>query len=298
MRRNLQLCLRVHGFMNKKSLSPGRFALMAGLPPYDFSSYLRGHCLADVADIEKKISAVLSREADKKNLPRSNPGFIETSISKRIWESCKLCHLQNDIAVIFGDAGIGKSMACREYVARHADAVFVECLVGFSATYLFAKLCELLNLNENMGLRYSFEAVQKQLRDSGRLIILDEAEHVTYRGLDLLRRIHDFTGVGIVMVGLQKLLSNLRGKTGEYRQLFSRVGIAVRLDTINESDAENMVREWIPSAGDLWTEAWKRSNSNARRLSKICKMSLHIADVNNCEVNKEVIKAASELLIS
>ena len=50
-----------------------------------------------------------------------------------------------------------------------------------------------------------------KLKSSGRLIIVDEAEHLPYTSLELLRRIYDKAEVGILLVGMPRLMKNLKG---------------------------------------------------------------------------------------
>ncbi len=297
-KRNDKLILAVYEFIRGRKLDIERFAPMAGVSARNLRSYLRGYYLGSISEIEGKIISVLEREQEKKDLPKSDLSFIQTSVSQRIWEACRLCHLQNDISILFGDSGIGKTAACREYVVKHQDAILLECLNSSSATFLFSRLCEQLGLSANLGLRQSFDCAEKRLRDSGRLIILEEAEHIVHRGLDLLRRLNDFTGTSIAMIGLPELLINLRGNQCEFQYLFSRVGMAIKLDTINEQDAENLVRHWLPASGDLWPVFWKVAKNNARRLSKLCRMAQHISSVNDCPIDREIIIKAAEVLIS
>ena len=56
-----------------------------------------------------------------------------------------------------------------------------------------------------------------------RLLIVDEAENLPYRALEITRRIHDKTGVGVLLIGRSILLENLKGYNNQYDQLYSRV---------------------------------------------------------------------------
>ena len=48
--------------------------------------------------------------------------------------------------------------------------------------------------------------VVNKLNNSGRLLIIDEAENLPYRALEITRRIHDKTAVGVLLVGRNILL--------------------------------------------------------------------------------------------
>jgi hypothetical protein len=271
---------------------------MAGVSEYAFTTFLSGKYQGNVLDIQKRIEATLEREIQRKQMPREECHFVATSTSSRIFELCALSRLQRDIGIAYGEPGCGKTEAVREFARRTPDSVLVECHVGFSALTLFGQWNHALGYASHGKLRDVFDSVVEKMKGSGRLAILDEAEHVDYRGLEMARRVHDFCGIGIVMTGLPVLLQNLRGRRGEYKQLFSRVGMAVKIENITQDDARKLVESWMPESGDLWTSFWRECQSNARRLNKLVKMARHIAKINRMVIDDAIIRRASELLIS
>ena len=67
-------------------------------------------------------------------------------------------------------------------------------------------------------------------------MIIDEAENLPYRALEIARRIHDKTGVGVLLVGRSILLENLKGYNNQYDQLYSRVKYTKILNRIQLVD--------------------------------------------------------------
>ena len=57
--------------------------------------------------------------------------------------------------------------------------------------------------------------IVKKLKGSGRMIIIDEAEHLPYKALELLRRVHDKAGMGVLLVGLPRLIHKIMEGRGE-----------------------------------------------------------------------------------
>jgi DNA transposition AAA+ family ATPase len=271
---------------------------MAGIELYHLRRWRAGHYLGDVKKLEGKIETVLDREIEKNLLPKADPSFVETSVTRRAHNCCRLCHLQGEMGILYGAAGIGKSVSCHGYIDLYPDTILIESLPNYSASAVVKTLCSRLNLNEGLNLVESFRAVAQQLKDTGRLIILDEAELVSWRGLNIMRRLWDFTGCGMVFCGLPALLANIRVLHGEFQQLSSRIGVAVKLENIIESDAKALVQHWLPEAADMWPHFWKVAGANARRLSKLVKMSIHLAGVNDSEITKEIILKAAEVLIA
>ncbi len=50
--------------------------------------------------------------------------------------------------------------------------------------------------------------------------MIDEAELLSTRSLEFIRRIHDLASVGVVLAGMPRLLVNLKGKNNELAQLY------------------------------------------------------------------------------
>ena len=183
---------RLCGFLQNKSITYDRFALMAGVALYDLKRWRAGHYLGDIAEFEMKIKSILDRQ-ESLNKIQMDTDFIETSVTRRALDCLRLCHIQNLMGVLYGDAGIGKTISCHAYIARYPDTLFIESLPGYSATAVIKRLCSLLGLHEGLSLSDSTELAVRHLKGSKRLIIVDEGENVSHRGLELIRRLYDFS---------------------------------------------------------------------------------------------------------
>ena len=143
-----------------------------------------------------------------------------------------------------GDAGMGKTMIMRRYATENLSAVLIEADPGYTARVVLEELCNKLGLAKRGNMHELSEAIIQALRDSGKVILVDEAENLPYRALETLRRIHDKSGIGIVLAGMPRLILNLKGKRGEYKQLYSRVGFALRMgDALPEERSEEHTSE-------------------------------------------------------
>jgi hypothetical protein len=140
------------------------------------------------------------------------------------------------------------------------------------------------------------EAVAK-LKGSGRLLIIDEAEHLKYKSLEIIRRLHDFTGIGVLLVGMPRLLGNLRGLKGEYAQLYSRVGIKAVLTPLRQTDTEEIVQAALPGSNGIWKVFHEKTGGNARLLDKLVKRSSRVAELNHTPITPEVVDAALQSLL-
>lgn len=142
-----------------------------------------------------------------------------------------------------------------------------------------------------------FTDIIDKLQSSGRLIIIDEAEHLPYKSLELLRRIYDKANVGILLVGMPRLITNLKGKKRQYAQLFSRVGIYAKLDSLNEKDQKRIISSLLPNYSHIYPILSAFCAGNTRVLTKLLVRAIRIAELNDVEVNEDVIKASVKQII-
>jgi len=136
-----------------------------------------------------------------------------------------------------------------------------------------------------------------KLKSSGRLIIVDEAEHLPYKSLELLRRIYDKAQVGILLVGMPRLIMNLKGEQRQYAQLYSRVGIAKQLNALNEEDKKAIISTVIPNPTPIYPLLSQYSGGNTRVLTKLLVRAVRIAQINNNEVDEDAVQASIRQII-
>lgn len=139
------------------------------------------------------------------------------------------------------------------------------------------------------------EVIQK-IRSSGRLIIIDEAENLPYKALELIRRIHDKTEVGVLLIGMPALVENLRGNKNQYQQLYSRVGVSKKLEELTLSDVDSILQ--ATSHDIKLSESYlEHSKGNTRVLSKLIMRAARVANINKIELTEKTIAETAEMLI-
>lgn len=178
-----------------------------------------------------KVFALLSMNAKKAVAPKA-PDFVETSISRTVYNAVAYAHLRGVIAVVYGDAGVGKTSTVREYVKNDSLALLITISPTYSSiTGVNELIAAQLGVRERVARRLTAEIVDR-LKGSGRVLIVDEAQHLTVRALNHLRCISDESGVGIALVGNEEVYSKLRGSgKADFAQLFSRVGMRKQVQT-------------------------------------------------------------------
>lgn len=288
---------QVKDFMEERGLSLSSVSRALGISSSALSQWLSDSYTGNVAKITDAVKSFLERQKERLKAPRKSIEFIMTSVAKKVFEVARICHLDGEIGVCYGDAGLGKTDAVKEYAKRNTDVILIEADLGYTAKVVFTELHKRLGMDGRGSIHDLFEDVIAKLRGSGRLIIIDEAEHLPYRALELLRRVYDKAAVGIMLVGMPRLISNLRGKKGEYAQLYSRVGVASRLENLKAQDAEEIVSSIIPSTNGLWKAYHEAAYGNTRILCKLLLRSVRVAEINNMPVNLEIVRETAKMLI-
>lgn len=299
---NVQLKQRLLEFKEKSGLNQSQIARGVGCAPAAISMYLSG-TYADkggkYATLEPKIEAFLDLQESVAKREDLKIEFVTTKTTRRIAEVMRDAHEGGEIAVVYGQAGLGKTMAVKHYCELNPSSILIEANPSFTVLALMRKIAEACKLPSSGSLNDLFEAVAERLEDSGRLIVVDEAENLPLRALEILRRLHDETGCGMVMSGMPRLVSNLRGKHGELVQLYSRVSVALPLgDALPDDELRQIAGATLPQADDeTLDELVKLSNGNTRRMSKLMRGAVRTADKNGIQLQAGIVKKYSTLII-
>ncbi|WPA91019.1 AAA family ATPase [Providencia zhijiangensis] len=287
--------------MNTKGWSQAQAARGIGVSTAVINQFLQNKYNGDVNAVEEKVRQFILREQERDKSRRIKPVYVDTLMARKGRDVIRMAHMDSDINVIYGDAGMGKTMIVRQYAKEHLDAVLIEADPGYTARVVLEELCNKLGLSKRGNMHELSESIIQNLRDSGRIILVDEAENLPYRALETLRRIHDKSGVGIVLVGMPRLILNLKGKRGEYKQLYSRVGFALRMgESLPEDDITNMITTMLPEASEpeVLNALYKACKGNARRLFKFLRGISNGSQISGQPIDVQMVHEFSEMLIN
>ena len=281
--------------MEKNSYSTAYISTATGLAKSTISMWLNGTYNGKNDKVTDAINNFIQRERERaveNDLP-----FVNISIVKYISEIARLCHTQGKIGVCVGRAGLGKTVAVKKYTQEFLDSILIESDSGYTAKSLLKEIHRRLGLSGKGSVYDLMGEVVRKLNQSGRLLIIDEAENLPYRALEITRRIHDKTGVGVLLIGRGILLENLKGYNNQYDQLYSRVKYTKIIDSVLIQDVIKIL-ETIEQNTELAETYLQYSGGNTRRLEHLISHSISIAKFNGkAEVDNAVIKHTSKLLM-
>ena len=223
--------------------------------------------------------------------------FVNTSVVEDVYDIARICHVDGEIGVCCGEPGVGKTYAVKKYAIENTDVILIEADLGYTTKVLFSEIHKKIGF-DGLGTTHNMlQDIVAKLKSSGRLIIIDEAEHLPYKALDLLRRIYDKANVGILLVGMPRLIMNLRGEKRQYAQLFSRVGITTKLIGLTQADMKEIIRSVLPECREVYKQLYESCVGNTRVLVKLLVRAIKLAQINNTKIDKEIINASINQII-
>lgn len=267
-----------------------------GKSPSTVSQWLGGKYKGDVEQINGLMQAYLARHQERESFRGVRVPFVEITNSMIISEVARLCHLYGEIGVITGEAGLGKTVAAEDYARRNGDVILIQTHPCYTAKFLFAEIADQLGLPRT-NINQMFPDIAQRLQDSGRMIIVDEAENLPFPALELLRRLYDQTGIGVLLLGEPVLIKLLRGSHGQFARLYSRVRIHRELKPLSSEDVQRIVSAALPGTNGLWKAFAREAHKNGRRLNMLIKEAGRIATLNSISIDEDVVSEAAQVLI-
>lgn len=220
-------------YIANKGISNSAFAKKIGISESAFSRYINGN-YPNPASIDDKVREFLGKEELRKDgFVKESIDFAMTSISKKVISVLEYTRVQRVISCIYGDAGVGKTYTTKNWMLDKKDVFFVTITPSFSTPRPFLKLlARQLKTTRTGGQDEIYLDIIEKLEGTDKMIVIDEAQHLTKKSLEIVRSINDMCNTAIVLIGNELVYSKMLGKAqAEFAQLFSRVGMQSRVFT-------------------------------------------------------------------
>ncbi|WDR00719.1 ATP-binding protein [Devosia sp. J2-20] len=172
------------------------------------------------------------------------------------------------LGVFSGFSGYGKSVAS-QYVMNKLGAKYVEARSFWTQKAFCEALLKELNVDRPKGTisKMMDEIIDIMGDDPRRPLIIDEADKLVDKNMiELVRDIHETTGVPIILVGEENLPNKLKAFERVDNRVLGRV-LAEKCDT---ADAQHLAKIRCPGialAPDLLAHIVTQTKGNARRIA-------------------------------
>jgi len=246
---------RIISYMRDNSLSQSATAKMLGISESAMSQYLAGK-YPNPETVERRIAEMLEKETLRQNVAGvQDIPFAMTSISQHVIRTLEYARLKRNISVIHGDAGVGKTRTLQEWARGKTDIVLLTAAPALSNPKSFFKyLARELKTVRGGHIDDLYLELADRLTGSDKMIIIDEAQHLTLKTLENIRGIQETADVAIVLVGNETVYTKMVGRQqAEFAQLFSRIGWRKQLltDHFVLDDVQKVFGHQDPDASNL-----------------------------------------------
>jgi hypothetical protein len=256
-----EILARVRAELERRGITQSQAAREMGVSPTTLTQLLGGTYPADPARQLERLARWLGMQEQARQQPQmpDAPAWVSTPTADRVLAALGYAQMAGDVAVIYGGAGLGKTTAVREYARRYPNVwiATVSPATAGVATSL-EEVCLAVGMRDlPQGAARMSRAIIGRIADTGGLLVIDEAQHLTVAALDAIRALHDATGVGLALVGNELVYARM---TGGYRaayldRLYSRIGRRVRLARATREDVERVAGAFGVRNGALKTLA-------------------------------------------
>lgn len=266
---DLKIVFEVDKWLKDHGESRAFLARKTKIPSGTISQILNGKYVSSPTEQLRRMQQALRVESER--LADGPVGYVLTSVHKLLHVVCDRTRKNASIGIYCGYVGIGKTKGCKEYTATHPQTVMIESSPKMTPGVMLMELLSQLNVPAPAGLDNKFRAVVSALKGASYLLIVDEANRCNADTLEYLRRIRDMAGVGIVLVGTEKLAELIQPERGQFDQVRSRVGMwPATVKKITRDDADELARAALHEMGDLSDEVldtlWRYCDGSARVL--------------------------------
>ncbi|MDL2327580.1 AAA family ATPase [Ruminococcaceae bacterium OttesenSCG-928-A11] len=216
---------QLQAFIIKSGKSQKQVAKEIGISSAVISQFLSGIYAGNNEDVADKVLRYL--EVGESRLMRIEvPTFCaELRNAKQVLFAATYAHQNNEISLVYGDAGAGKTTALKHYAENNPGVIFITAnACSRSPRAILHLVTEAVGKipagNQFIMMRNLVEA----LSGSNRLLIIDEADHLTPNALQAIRNLNDEAGIGIVLSGNDRIKHQMYGRGSlQFDQLRTRL---------------------------------------------------------------------------
>lgn len=267
-----------------------KLAHRIGVSAATLTRLVHGKYDGDVDAIMRRIESFLKFEQAQKHAPK-NVSFCETKNAKIVLDLCNYATAMHCMAMITGPAGVGKSIALKEFCKQHDNAIYIYINSTMHPKIFLSEIARRVKADYKVGINDLFVNVGEKLRGTNWVLLVDEAHKAGRQMLEIARELHDLADVGVLFSGSRMLYERItglrRGKYDrDYDQIYSRLQRYHDLDYLEIEDTLMILQTVFPEADEKIAEyAHNIAGGVGRNLKNIVRLA-------QMSGNKKVTRAA------
>lgn len=240
----------------------------------------------------RKLNMWVEQHARQRAASLTDKFVSTTKVAKDMLTVARLVRENLTMGLVLGPTGIGKSRCAEAIHEKYVGSIYLRVIMGYHHPRgLTQALAVKLGVRrQQVNSRYvpqftQLERVIDTLRNSNRLIILDEADKLTDAAIELLRDVHDTTGVPILLIATKELQDRIRKNADpDHGQLYSRFDVVHHLSQGYDIYSGGKALHTMQDIRDLYNEPpVKLSPDAARYLQDVANM-LGYGSLRSCKM--------------
>lgn len=289
--------VKIRELCERGELSQGQIARETGINRGLLSLVLSGKYTGDIERYNNQLSQWYRKREARRSL-------CQTSCFKAVQQICGIAKDERKFAVITGDSGVGKTEAVHYFAQTQTEVAIIVCDKTMNINAMMIAIGRAVGENVQgmtTGSIYDRkEMIVNNLRREPKTIIIDEADLLNYRELEIIRAIYDVGFCSLILIGLARLetiMSKGRTLKENYAQIYSRVGIKRELKAPTKDDIKLILDQYGYQVGESFISQMKATiheKGELRMLVNILENAKKFQELNSDEAR---IQAALRLVM-
>jgi len=168
-------------------------------------------------------------------------GLVKTHNLRLIDSLLNLSREKCELNILVSRPGLGKSFALKECKRLYGDIVIIECDVDSTNKSILVDIADSIGVGTSGSTEMVKKRIIKELRKNPRLLVFDEADLLSIKTIEMIRRLHDTMDetIGIMLVGnlrLERMLLTCIVDDDDMSRLSDRFKRSWHLNAITETD--------------------------------------------------------------
>ena len=269
-----------------------------GISAGTLSQFISGTYIGSNEDVAQKIIQYLEREEERKRYT-ANPAFTEDlKNTKLVMSALSYVQTVGGVSTIVGSAGCGKTTALQHYAEHNNGVIYVQLDATKGSPRAVLKLItKAIGGNVKGSASDMLDKLIEEFTGTNKLIIIDEAQHLTERSFDTVRALNDKAGVSLAYSGTPDIRNRMVGRQKEeLDQVYSRIGYDCELkNKYKQEEINSLFKDYNLDEDVLKTLYNISSRKGGLRLAiNLFKLANDLAIMNGQKVNSSYLQTAAK----
>lgn len=286
-------------FMEQSGKPQKQISKELGLSTSVISQFLSGTYTGNNDEVAKDILQYLSVSKGRLNSVQTSFFYENLQNTRSVLFACNYAHTKNDMTLVSGDAGAGKTTALEFYAQNNTGVIMVTANSCTTSPNAILKLiCNKISKQTPGNKAAMMELIVKTLTDSNRLLIIDEADHLSLQAMQAIRNINDLAHIGIVLSGNDKIYTQMvQGRrVGEFEQIRTRIIVRQRVhNSFNVEEIKGIFPDLSQECQSFLLTVAERES--LRTAIKICDVAMDFSIQKGQKLSAKILRDTQRQLL-